>query len=117
MADDPEFHLGPDPVHERCERCGQPYGILRRHSVQSLMVVALWTPAFATIRRLLFRCGPSAIVWCVVTAGINPVDGVLRTRTHAHVSEELVELLPAGSDRDASATIVRVLLISASVQH
>lgn len=66
-------------------------------------LAAVW----ASVSELLAPCDPAAIsrfVWAIV---INAVDGVAGRWLRPHVGQERLEVAPALTDSDASATVVR----------
>ena len=66
-------------------------------------------PARSTIAVLLLWRGPVAVIRAVTALVVAALDGVLRRRSRAHISQELREVVtPLIADRDAAPAVVGV---------
>jgi len=72
------------------------------------------------VSRLLFLGRPSAVVGFVVPAIVYSVDGVLRSRSSAHVGKKGGEFIPPRTNGNPSSPVeieIRVPFVSASCEH
>lgn len=66
--------------------------------------------AIASVGCLLFRSGPVAVAWCVITVVVFPVDRMLRGWAIAHVGNEILETMtPAFAHLDAATAVLWIV--------
>lgn len=108
-------------VRQAVLQCGvSNAGFFRPFSHTHCFVVVCQRMICASVARLLFGGGPSAVLFAVALFIVDPVNAVLRRRSRPHVFMERFKRLPPKTDCNSTTAIVRVYLatwVATSFKH